>query len=63
MITRKILEHNDKNSKENEIFIFPLNNQSELLKIELITLKKSDESDYKIRFIDLLKEYMKKNIN
>ena len=63
MITRKILEHNDKDSKENEIFIFPLNNQSELLKIELITLKKSDESDYKIRFIDLLKEYMKKNIN
>lgn len=63
MITKKILEHNEKNSKENEIFIFPLNNQTELLKIELITLKKSDESDYKIKFIELLKKHMKENIN
>lgn len=63
MITKKILEHNEKNSKENEMFIFPLNNQTELLKIELITLKKSDESDYKIKFIELLKKHMKESIH
>ena len=63
MIIKKIIEHNKKNSKENEIFIFPLNNQTEHLKVELITLKKSEESDYKTKFIELLKKYMKENIN
>ena len=38
MILNKVLEYNKKVSKDEKIYIFPLNNQSEELKIELICL-------------------------
>ena len=41
MILNKVLEYNKKVSKDEKIYIFPLNNQSEELKIELISNRES----------------------
>lgn len=60
MILKKIFEYN-KNEKNN-IYVFPLKNQSEELKIEIITNKGTETPEYMEKFIELLKKMMRENI-
>lgn len=62
MILKKVLEYNEKNRNE-EIYIFPLKNQSEKLKVELVTYKNVKKEEYKDKFIELLEKYLKESIS
>ena len=60
MILKKVLEYN-KESK-NPIFIFPLENQTEELKIEIVTNKGIETPEYMQKFIELLINMMRESI-
>lgn len=60
MILKKVKDYNIK--KENPIYIFPIKNQTEELKIEVITNKEFETPIYMKKFIDLLIKVMKDNI-
>lgn len=62
MILKKVLEYNEK-SIEDKIYIFPLKNQSEKIKIELVTYKNMKRENYKEKFIELLEKYLKESIS
>lgn len=63
MILNKVIEHNKKVSLDKQIYIFPLNNQSEELKVELISHKDSEITPYGEKFTELLKEEIEDNID
>lgn len=62
MILKKVLEYNEKSSG-NKIYIFPLKNQSEKIKVELVTYKNMNRENYKEKFIELLEKYLKESIS
>lgn len=63
MILNKVLEYNKKVSKDEKIYIFPLNNQSEELKIELISNREVETTPHGEKFAELLKEEIEDNID
>lgn len=63
MILNKVLEYNKKVSKNEKIYIFPLNNQSEELKIELISNREMELTPHGEKFAELLKEEIEDNID
>lgn len=63
MILNKVLEYNKKVSKDEKIYIFPLKNQSEELKIELISNKEVETTPHGEKFAELLKEEIEDNID
>ena len=60
MILKKVFEYNK--LRENKILVFSLKNQSEDLKIEIVTNKGIENPEYMQKFIELLIKVMKKNI-
>lgn len=60
MILKKVFEYNK--LRENKILVFSLKNQSEDLKIEIVTNKGIENPEYMQKFIELLIKIMKKNI-
>ena len=63
MILNKVLEYNKKVSKDEKIYIFPLNNQSEELKIELISNREVETTPHGEKFAELLKDEIEDNID
>lgn len=63
MILNKVLEYNKKVSKDEKIYIFPLNNQSEELKIELISNREVENTPHGEKFAELLKDEIEDNID
>lgn len=63
MILNKVLEYNKKVSKEEKIYIFPLNNQTEELKVELISNRDAETTPHGEKFAELLKEEIEDNID
>ena len=63
MILNKVLEYNKKVSKDEKIYIFPLNNQSEELKIELISNRDVETTPHGEKFAELLKDEIEDNID
>lgn len=62
LILEKVYNYNKNKNKKNKINIFPLKNQSEELKIEIITNKEVETPKYMEKFIDLLVTLMKENL-
>lgn len=60
MILEKVFEYNKR--EKDKIYIFPLKNQTEDLKIEIVTNKGVESPEYMKKFIELLEELMKKSI-
>ena len=56
MILNKVLEYNKKVPKDEKIYIFPLNNQSEELKIELISNREVETTPHGEKFAQPLKD-------
>lgn len=63
MILNKVIEYNKKVSPDEQIYVFPLNNQSEELKVELISHKDAEITPYGEKFAELLKEEIEDNID
>lgn len=63
MILNKVLEYNKKVSKDEKIYIFPLNNQSEELKVELISNREVETTPHGEKFAELLKDEIEDNID
>ena len=63
MILNKVLEYNKKVPKDEKIYIFPLNNQSEELKIELISNREVETTPHGEKFAELLKDEIEDNID
>ncbi|MDO4588298.1 MAG: LysR family transcriptional regulator [Fusobacterium sp.] len=63
MILNKVLEYNKRVTKEEKIYIFPLNNQTEELKVELISSKDAETTPHGEKFAELLKEEIEDNID
>ena len=63
MILNKVLEYNKKVSKDEKIYIFPLNDQSEELKIELISNREVETTPHGEKFAELLKDEIEDNID
>lgn len=59
MILKKVSEYNK--TRENNIYIFPLKNQSEELKIEIVINKGIETPEYMQKFIEILKKMMKED--
>lgn len=60
MILEKVFEYNKR--EKDKIYIFPLKNQTEDLKIEIVTNKGVESPEYMKKFIEILVELMKKSI-
>lgn len=60
MILKRVIEYNK--IEKNNIYIFPIKNQTEELKIELVTNKGIVQPKYIEKFVELLQKFMKKNI-
>lgn len=60
MILGKVFEYNKR--EKNIIYIFPIKEQSEELKIELITNKGMEQPEYMKKFVEILQSLMKKGI-
>lgn len=60
MILKKVFEYN--REEKSSIYVFPLKNQTEELKIEIVINKEIDTPEYMQKFIEILKEMMKENV-
>lgn len=61
-VIKRVMEYNRKN-KDNTLYLFPLKNQTEKLKIQLVTNKEAVQEDYIKKFVEILQDILKKEYN
>lgn len=59
IVIKRVMEYNKKD-KNNTLYLFPLKNQTEKLKIQIVTNKEVEQEEYMKKFIEILQEMLKK---